>query len=277
MAQIVLNDVLCYLASSKNSIPKDVILKSDVSLYDEDAITRANDELFKLCTEKNVAKKSCSSKQVENFLDLFSKKDDNPYVLPTFAANGFNSMPPAGLDIIAPVIKALRDEIASLKFEVSEQRRATQRDVRLMEHLVSIKLDFDDIEKFIHELCDHRRNNFDMFARIVSGPDLNCSNEPRHISERITSMYNPKMKDRAINCLMVKLLRTLYLSLPTFRIMEQDLSLLLQQYLLTAPYQPRALGSLLTVPHLPSALGMTMNFPVAKQMLMLLSLLLKVL
>ena len=56
---------------------------------------RAEDELFKLCKEKNVAGKSCPSdpnvnvKHVEDILDLFSKKGDNPSVHPTFAAKGF--------------------------------------------------------------------------------------------------------------------------------------------------------------------------------------------
>ena len=127
-----------------------------MSLYDEEAIIRAKDELFKLCNEKDIARKSCPShpnvnvKHVEDILDLFSKNDDNPSVLPTFAAKGFRSMPPAGFEIIAPVMMALRDEIASLKAEVSEQRTATQRDVRSMEHVVTIKQDVDDTKKFIH-------------------------------------------------------------------------------------------------------------------------------
>ena len=77
-------------------------------------------------------------------------------------------MPPAGFEIIAPVILALRDEAASLKAEVSEQRTATQRDVCSMEHVVTIKQDVDDIKKFIHELRNHERNSSDKFARIVA-------------------------------------------------------------------------------------------------------------
>ena len=158
MAQIVLNDVFCYLASSRNIIPKENIIKYAVSFYEDDAIIRSKAELFKLCKEKNISRKSCLSyqnvnvKHVENILELFSKNDDNPSMLPTFAAKGFRSMPPVRFEIIAPVTIALRDENASLKAEVSEQRTAMQRDFRSMEHVVTIKQDVDYIKKFIHEL-----------------------------------------------------------------------------------------------------------------------------
>ena len=56
---------------------------------------------------------------------------------------------------------------------------------------MTIKQDVDDIKKFIHELRNHERNNSDTFARIVSGPVLNRSNEPGHIPERITLGVQP--------------------------------------------------------------------------------------
>ena len=116
-----------------------------MSLYEDDVIIRAKVELFKLCKEKNIARKSCPSypdvnvKHVEDIHDLFPKKDDNHSMLPTFAAKGFRSIHPGGFEITAPVMMTLRDEFASLKAEVSEQRTATQRDVRSMELIVTLK------------------------------------------------------------------------------------------------------------------------------------------
>ena len=87
MAHIVLNVVLWYLACARNNTPKDVIIKSAVSFYDEDATNRAMDDFFKLHNEKNIARKSCPSlpnvnvKHADDILNLFSKKDDNPFVL----------------------------------------------------------------------------------------------------------------------------------------------------------------------------------------------------
>ena len=45
----VLNDVLCYLTSSRNIIPKEDIIKNAVSFNEDDAIISAKAELFKLC------------------------------------------------------------------------------------------------------------------------------------------------------------------------------------------------------------------------------------
>ena len=60
MAQIVLNDVLCHLASSRNMIPKEDF-KNAVSFYEEDVIIRAKAELFKLFKEKIITTKSFPS------------------------------------------------------------------------------------------------------------------------------------------------------------------------------------------------------------------------
>ena len=48
MAQIILNGVMCYLASSRNIIPKEDIIKNAMSFYEDNAIIRAKVELFKL-------------------------------------------------------------------------------------------------------------------------------------------------------------------------------------------------------------------------------------
>ena len=52
VAQIVLYDVVCYLASSRNNIPKHVIIKSSVISYDEDAVIRAKYEISRYVMRK---------------------------------------------------------------------------------------------------------------------------------------------------------------------------------------------------------------------------------
>ena len=51
-AHIVLHDDLCLLASAKNNIPKNDIMKLAVSFYDDNAIIRTKDEFSKLRIEK---------------------------------------------------------------------------------------------------------------------------------------------------------------------------------------------------------------------------------
>ena len=89
-------------------VPPSYISLDEVTFYDDYAIISAEDELFKLYDEKNIARKSCqihpnvNVKDVEDTLDLFSKVDDNPSMLPTIAEKIFASMLPSRLDIIAP-------------------------------------------------------------------------------------------------------------------------------------------------------------------------------
>ena len=98
-------------------------------------------------------------------------------------------MPPAGFKILAPVIMTLRDEITSLKAEISEQRVAIQSDVRSLEHVVTIKHDVGDIKTFIHER--RKKTSDDAFAAIVSGPASTGANERRHIPKGISSVRQP--------------------------------------------------------------------------------------
>ena len=98
-------------------------------------------------------------------------------------------MPPAGFEIIAPVMMALRDEIASLKAEISEKRTATQHDVHSFEHVVTIKQDVDYIKKLIHEL--RKKKSDDLFAAIASGPASTRANGRGHIPKGISSVRQP--------------------------------------------------------------------------------------
>ena len=76
-------------------------------------------------------------------------------MLPTFVASEFSSMSPFAFNPFAPVLIALIDEIAFLKAEVSEHRKAAQRNVCSIEHVVMIKQDVDNFDKLTHELRNH--------------------------------------------------------------------------------------------------------------------------
>ena len=71
-------------------------------------IIRAKDEHFKLCKEKNIARKSCPSppnvnvKHVEDILHLFPKNVDNLSIPQTFAAKGLALCRLLGLILLHP-------------------------------------------------------------------------------------------------------------------------------------------------------------------------------
>ena len=58
MAHIDVNDILCYLASARNSISKNEIIKITFLFFDDDAIIVVKYDVFKLFDEKNIARTS---------------------------------------------------------------------------------------------------------------------------------------------------------------------------------------------------------------------------
>ena len=221
MAHIVPNDVLCYLASARNNIPKDDITKSAVTFHNDNAIIRANDELFKLCNEKNIARKSSPShpnvnvKHDEDILDLFSKKDDNPSRLPTFAAKRFASKQPSGFDIIALVVMESRDGITSLKAEVSEHRTTTQRDVRSVKHVLTIKHDVMILRSSFMNFAIVKRTILSRLLKSCLDLYRAVKMSPSTFQKGLSQDNDLTMEARYITCLRVKPLRNLYLRLPT--------------------------------------------------------------
>ena len=113
-------------------------------------------------------------------------------------------MPPSGFGPIAPVIMALRDEIASLKADVSEHRTAIQHDARLMEHVVAIKQAVYDIEKFNHELRNQKRlilthllgSCLDLYRTVQMSPGT--------FQRGLSRIDNPTLEACDITCVRVK-------------------------------------------------------------------------
>ena len=52
MAGVILNDVLCYLASARNTLTRANIVQNFVAFFTEDAILRAKQKLYEICEEK---------------------------------------------------------------------------------------------------------------------------------------------------------------------------------------------------------------------------------
>ena len=66
-------------------------------------------------------------------------------------------MPPANFEIIAPVMMTLRDEVSHLRIELSELRKATEKDQKSFEAVSTVKQDVADIKKLLHS---QRTTNF---------------------------------------------------------------------------------------------------------------------
>ena len=154
----ILNNVLCYISSSRINHTNDTILTNTVAFYKSDAIKSAKELLFKICKENPTTRKSCakhpnpSTADVGDILNLLEKTDNMSLELPSFLAGGASSMPPgAGFDAISPVMCSLRDEITALREEVSQLRQVTQNDMKSFEGLSCLAQDVVDIKTLLHD------------------------------------------------------------------------------------------------------------------------------
>ena len=75
----VINNVLCYVSFSLNSLTQGTVLANTVAFYKGNIIKSLKETIFKICKETPKIRKSCSSHpnpataDMEDILDLFEK------------------------------------------------------------------------------------------------------------------------------------------------------------------------------------------------------------
>ena len=152
----VLNDVLCFLSTSKNVLKRDAIIAQAVGYYKDSDIREAKKIIFTIVKETPIARKSCQSHpnpsvaDVEDILNLFDKLDRNKFLLPNFVAGSFSALPPfTGFDYLAGVICSLRDELYAVREELQQLRNCNEKDVKSMEDILTVKEDLRDIKQML--------------------------------------------------------------------------------------------------------------------------------
>ena len=155
----VVNDILCYITTSRDSLTQEDIISSAVAFYDGSAIKIAKELIFQICKERLTTRKPCGShpnpsvKDMEDILELLEKMENKRFLLPNFLARGHLSLPPAsGFAPIAMILGSLRDEISALRLEVSELRKSNMRDAKSHEDVQCVKNDVSDLKKSMSEL-----------------------------------------------------------------------------------------------------------------------------
>ena len=153
LENVILNDVLCFLSTIRDSQAHDDIVAIAVAFYKSEVIKQAKEKLFEICNEKLIARRSTrehpnpSVPDLKDVLDLFIKMEGKNFVLPKFVANSYASMPPqSGFVGIAHMIGSLRDEIAALKTELSQIRENRDKDIKSLEDICDVKQDIKDIK-----------------------------------------------------------------------------------------------------------------------------------
>ena len=153
----VINDVLCYLSTSKKALSCENVILNAVAFYKSEAIRKAKEFIFECCKEKLIVRKSCASHpnpavaDVQDILDLIDKSESNRHLLPEFVAAAFTSMPPStGFESLAMVMCSLRDEVAALRLEVTEVRQVTQKDLKSLEGVGCVIQDVAEVKTILH-------------------------------------------------------------------------------------------------------------------------------
>ena len=172
--------MLCYLTSVRRTASKDNIVLHGVAFYTSDAFLKAKNTIYNICKQKPITRETCTSRpnpsteDIKDILDLIDRKPTN-IELSTFVAQGHTSMPPSNFEIIAPHMMTLRDEVSHLRIELSELRKATEKNQISFEAVCTVKQDVADIKKALQSL---RTTNFTPTPSLAQSLRHNTSQRP---------------------------------------------------------------------------------------------------
>lgn len=197
----LVNNVLCFITTSRNTLNHDEIVSSVVAFYNAEKIKEAKEIIFKLLREKVIVRKTCdkhpnpSVPNVKDILKLLSTREIDALELPSFLCDGYNAMPPRGFSDIAGMICDLRDEIAAFRHELHEHRRERTLDIKSLEDLSDTKEDITDTKRMINEV----KNNVGKILTEVSGRtapnDIPINNNSQTINPPLSGPHVPTMAD----------------------------------------------------------------------------------
>ena len=146
----VLNGVLCYISTARNSHSDQTILSICLSFFTHDKIIDAKRILFNL-TNASITQRRGDGKVKADLLDIlaqFKFVDENNVDVPIFVTGSYDSMPPtSGFEVIADHIVHLMEEMSSLKSQINLLTLANSDDKE--KDVVDIKEDLHDIKNIL--------------------------------------------------------------------------------------------------------------------------------
>ena len=158
--EIILDDVLCFISSARNSISSNQITANAVAFFKSDLILKSKDRICSLAGYRNITRKQCSSHpnpstaDLEDILSMFEKIVSSAgSALPKFVCSGYQAIPPiSASEAWTSVICSVRDEITALREQVVELRKATEKDMKALDNVGSIFQDVAEIKQMLHEI-----------------------------------------------------------------------------------------------------------------------------
>lgn len=153
---LMINDVLCFLSTSRDTLTSDEAIISATAFYNSDDILSAKKIIFSLCKEKLTVRRSCPEHpnptvaDIQDIINLLHKHDKGKKVFPKFVAESHNSLPPsAGFLAFARAFNRIRDELSEVKEELKQVKEAKNKENRILEESTDLKQDIADIKSML--------------------------------------------------------------------------------------------------------------------------------
>ena len=155
MSELVINDILCYISTARNSKTDDSIIQCCLPFYSISRIKEAKALLFKYTSDRPKSRRgdNLQKNEITDILDLFRKCEETNTDLPKFVSESYDSMPPtSGFELIGNTIVSLIEEIQTLRDEIKIIKDSSIRENILIDDTTHIKTDLMDIKENIRDL-----------------------------------------------------------------------------------------------------------------------------
>ena len=115
MDEIIINSLLCFINSAKGDFTRETLKDVACAFYSHEQIKEAKTELCNLL-KKNVSWKRDPNKKAKDLCDVidFHEELTNGRHNWKFLSNSYKSLPPLGIQMIAPLLISLTSEVSKI-------------------------------------------------------------------------------------------------------------------------------------------------------------------
>ena len=201
---IVIDNILCYLSTSRDSMKKDDIIRTCLAFYKLDDIVKSKEVLFSFIGEKPKHRRGEDRlvNEVQDIMFVFERCEIENVKLPKFVSDSYNGLPPtSGFEVVAHHIISLIDEISSLRKEVVALKEARladnilqQNNDILQEDVLTIK---GELRKLNHAIIESniRRNSL-----LLSNVEGSCLEKLNSSKDGVIQSVDNECEPLNIDC-----------------------------------------------------------------------------
>ena len=155
MSELIINDILCYISTARNSKTDDYIIQCCLPFFNISKIKEAKSLICTYSSDRPIHRRGDNliKSELTDILELFRKCEESNITLPKFVAESYDSMPPgSGFELISNTIMSLIEEIQTLRDEIKIIKDSSIRENIIIDDTAHIKTDLIDIKENIRDL-----------------------------------------------------------------------------------------------------------------------------